>query len=73
MANFERIGLNFSSCTIREVARLTHHVFSFSSNLTLQLNDQEFPWVYKIIFEPLVADVEIKAVTRLDTYSCFFR
>ena len=33
-------------------------MFSFSSNLTLQLNDQEFPRVFKIIFDPLVADVE---------------
>ena len=61
MANFERFGLNFSSCAIREVASLTRHVFSFSSNLTLQLNDQEFPWVFKItVFDPLVADVETR-------------
>ena len=41
------------------IARLTRHVFSFSSNLILQLNDQEFPWVFKkTVFHPLVADVE---------------
>ena len=28
MANFERFGLNFSSCAIREEARLTRHVFT---------------------------------------------
>ena len=52
--------LNFPTRANRDVTRLTQTLtlLSFSSNMTLQLNDQEFPRVFKIIFDPLVADVE---------------
>ena len=40
-------GSSFKSCCCRFLRILTFH-----------LNDQEFPWVFKIIFDPLVADVE---------------
>ena len=52
--------LNFPTRANRDVTRLTQTLIllSFSLNLTFQLNDQEFPRVFKIIYDPLVADLE---------------